>query len=98
MVGEESDNSELKVTLWMNHLQLLNAIRPEQTYKRLMHMEIEMGGQKVVTLVDSGVTHNFVSPREAIRLDLKLCKDSSKLKAMKSKAQETQGLAKDMAI
>ena len=30
-------------------------------------MKIEMGGQKVVSLVDSGATHNFVATRDATR-------------------------------
>ena len=51
-----------------------------------------------MALVDSGATHNFVSTREAARLGLKLVKDDSKLKAVNSKAQETHGMAKNMAI
>ena len=51
-----------------------------------------------MALVDSGATHNFVSTREAARLGLKLAKDDSKLKAVNSQAQETHGMAKNMAI
>ena len=52
----------------------------------------------MVALVDSEVTHNLVSTGVATRLDLKLCKDASKLKVVNSEALETQGLAKDVAI
>ena len=51
-----------------------------------------------MALVDSGATHNFVSTKEAARLGLKLTRDDSKLKAVNSQAQETHGMAKDMAI
>ena len=52
----------------------------------------------MVALVDSEVTHNLVSTGVATRLDLKLCKDASKLKVVNSEALETQGLANDVAI
>ena len=52
-------------------------------------MQLLTGGQKIVALVDSGATHNFVSTREAARLGLKLVQDDSKLKAVNSQAQET---------
>lgn len=42
------------------------------THKGLMYVELAMGGHKVVTLVDSGTTQNFVLKYEATRLGLKL--------------------------
>ena len=91
-----SNGSELEVTPRMNLLKLLNAIQAQPTHKGFIHVEVELSGQKVVALVDSGATHNFVVARATIRLGLKLCKDGSKLKVMNSEAQETQGLAKDV--
>ena len=79
-------------------LQLLNAIRSEATHKGLMYVELLTGGQKIVALVDSGATHNFILARETIRLGLKLAKDDNKLKAVNSQAQETHGLVKDVSI
>ena len=69
-----------------NPLQLLNVIRAEATYKGLMYVELITGRQKIVALVDSGATHNFISMRETTRLGLKLAKDDSKLKAVNSQA------------
>ena len=63
-----------------------------------MSIELLTGGQKIVALVDSGATHNFISTRETARLGLKLAKYDSKLKAVNSQAQETHGLAKNVAI
>ena len=51
-----------------------------------------------MALVDSGVTHNFISTRETTRLGLKLAKDDNKLKAVNSQAQETHGLVKNVEI
>ena len=51
-----------------------------------------------MVLVNSGTTHNFVSTKEVARLGLKLAKDDNKLKAVNSQAQETHGMAKNMAI
>ena len=53
-----------------------------------MHVEMEMGDQKVVTIVDSGTTHNFFATTEATRLGLKLCEDGSKLKVVNNKTHE----------
>ena len=51
-----------------------------------MYVELLTGGQKIVALVDSGATHNFVSTRETAKLGLNLAKDDSKHKAMLSRA------------
>ena len=63
-----------------------------------MCVELLIGGQKIVALVDSGATHNFISTREIARFGLKLAKDDSKLKAVNNQAQEMHDLAKNVAI
>ncbi|KAL6319864.1 hypothetical protein AAG906_036934 [Vitis piasezkii] len=76
VIVANEENSESETPTRVNPLQFLNAIRVE-THKGLMYVKIAMGGQKFVALVGSGATHNFVSVREATRLDLKLSKDDS---------------------
>ena len=49
-------------------------------------------------MVDNGATHNFVATSEASRLDLKLVDDDSRIKAVNSKAQRIQGIAKDVLL
>ena len=44
-----------------------------------------MGDQKVVTIIDSGTTYNFVVTTEATRLGLKVREDGSKLKVVNNK-------------
>ena len=83
---EESEGSELEVTPRMNPLQLLNAIQAQPNHKGLIYIEVELSDQKVVALVDSGATHNFVATRAVTRLGLKLCKDGSKLKVVNNDA------------
>ena len=49
-------------------------------------------------MVGSGFTHNFVATSEALRLDLKLVDDDSRIKAVNIKAQRIQGIAKDVLL
>ena len=98
LMAEDGEDSEAEVPTRANPLQLLNAMRAEATHRGLMYVELLNEGQKIVALVDSGATHNFVSTKEAARLDFKLAKDDSKLKAVNSQAQQTHGMAKNMAI
>ena len=63
-----------------------------------MYVELLTGGHKIMALVDSKATHNFILTRETTKLELKLTKDDSKLKVVNSQAQETHGLAKNAAI
>ena len=48
--------------------------------------------------MDSGATHNFVATKEATRLGLKLEEDTSRIKAVNSKAQKIQGVAKTVPM
>ena len=84
VIAEDGENFRSEVPTRANPLLLLNAIRVEATHKGLMYVELLTGGQKIVSLVDSGATHNFISTRETTRLGLKLAKDDSKLKDLNS--------------
>ena len=63
-----------------------------------MHVQVLLNGIRVKAMVDSGATHNFVATSEASRLDLKLVDDDSRIKAVNSKAQRIQGIAKDVLL
>ena len=97
-MAEDGENNGVEVPIRANPLQLLNVIRAEVTHRGLMYVELLTGGQKIMALVDSGATHNFVSTKEVARLELKLARDDDKLKAVNSQAQETHGMEKNMAI
>ena len=86
LMAEDGEDNGAEVPTRANPLQLLNAIRAEATHRGLMYVDFLTGGQKIVALVDSGATHNFISTKEATRLRLKLSKDDSKLKAINNQA------------
>ena len=83
----------------VNPLQLLNVIHGETpVQKSLMHVHAVVNGVQVKALVDNGVTHNFVAAREATRLGLKLEEDTSRIKAVNSKAQKIHRVAKNVPM
>ena len=83
----------------VNPLQLLNVINGETpVQKSLMHVYAVVNGVQVKALVYNDATHNFVATREATRLGLKLEKDTSQIKAVNSKAQKIQGVAKNVPM
>ena len=63
-----------------------------------MFVETLVNGVRVKAMMDSGATHNFVATRESERLGLKLKEDTSQIKAVNSKAQKIQGIAKNVAV
>ena len=86
LITEDEENNGSEAPTRANRLQLLNVVRVEATHKGLMYVELLTGGKKIMALVDSGATHNFILTRETSRLGFKLTKDDSKLKAMNNQA------------
>lgn len=52
-----------------------------------MYVETKINGGKVLALVDSGASHNFMTEREARRLDLAVKAYNSKIKAVNSEEE-----------
>ena len=100
VTGEDKANSDSdEGPSRVNPLQLLNVIRGQSTTpKALMFVETLVNGVRVKAMMDSGATHNFVAMRESERLGLNLKEDTSHIKAMNSKAQKIQGIAKNVAV
>ena len=63
-----------------------------------MHVHVLVNGIQVKAMVDSRATHNFVATSEASRLGLKLVNDDNRVKAVNSRAQRIQGIAKDALL
>ena len=63
-----------------------------------MHVHAVVNGVQVKASVDSGATHNFVATKEATRLGLKLEENTNRIKAVNSKAQKIQGVAKNVPM
>ncbi|RVW40269.1 hypothetical protein CK203_082804 [Vitis vinifera] len=92
VTAEDKGDSDPETPPRVNPLQLLNVIHGETpVQKSLMHIHAIVNGVKVKALVDSGATHNFVATKEAARLGLRLEEDTSRIKAVNSKAQKIQG-------
>ncbi|RVW26159.1 Retrovirus-related Pol polyprotein from transposon 297 [Vitis vinifera] len=96
---DDKGDSDSETAPRVNPLQLLNMINGETpVQKSLMHVHAVVNGVQVKALVDNGATHNFVATREATRLGLKLEEDTSRIKAVNSKAQKIQGVAKNVPM
>ena len=63
-----TEDSEVEIPIRANPLQLMNVMRAGATQRGLMYVELLTEEQKIVALVDSGATHNFVSTKEAAKL------------------------------
>ena len=99
MTADDKRDSDSETPPKVNPLQLLNVINGETSVqKSLMHVHVVVNGVQVKALVDSGATHNFVATREATKLGLKLEEDTSRIKAVNSKAQKIQGVAKNVPM
>ena len=87
----------------MGSMQLLNALKDKQAKKQpqskgLMYVEAKVNGMSTKAMIDTGTTHNFVSEEEARRLKLSTSKEAGWLKAVKSTAKPSQGVARGVTI
>ena len=99
VIVDDKGDFDSKTPPRVNPLQLLNVINGETpVQKSLMHVHAVVNGVQVKALVDNDATHNFVATREASMLGLKLEKDTSRIKAVNSKAQKIQGVAKNVPM
>ena len=97
--GDKASYNSDEGPLRVNPLQLLNVICGHTTaLKSLMFVETLVNGVQVKAMVDSGATYNCVATREYERLGLNLEEDTSRIKAVNSKAQKIQGVAKNVSL
>ncbi|RVW25255.1 Transposon Tf2-2 polyprotein [Vitis vinifera] len=66
--------------------------------KGLMYVEALVNGKATKALVDTGVTHNFVSEDEARRLELQASKEGGWLKAVNSAAKPSHGVVRGVTM
>ncbi|CAA6662799.1 unnamed protein product [Spirodela intermedia] len=65
----------------------------EEALRKLLFVEAIINSTSTKALVDSRVTHNFLSEKEAHRLGLSLVRTNNKIKAINSEAQTSVELA-----
>ncbi|XP_074282705.1 uncharacterized protein LOC141607243 [Silene latifolia] len=63
-----------------------------------MYVEISINGKSTRAMIDTWASHNFVTPDEAKRLEMKLNRESGSMKDVHSSAKPIQGVAKEVAI
>lgn len=74
----------------MSTLQLLNAVKHSTEVAdkhELCFVETFFGGKKVLAMVDSGATHNYISACQAKKLGLMIEPTSNQFKAVTAPAQ-----------
>ena len=59
----------------------------------LSYVQVEMNGNGVEAMLDTGATHNFVANCMVQKLGLKVSKCPSKIKAVNSKVKPISGIA-----
>ncbi|XP_044481390.1 uncharacterized protein LOC123207965 [Mangifera indica] len=79
----------------LNPIQLLNAVTAEQpaACKGLMYAWVEVNGQQVRAMLDTGATNNFLAQRVVGKLGVTMEKCSSRIKAVNSASQPILGTA-----
>ncbi|XP_074314106.1 uncharacterized protein LOC141649311 [Silene latifolia] len=74
------------------------AERSETKSTELMYVEISVNGKAIRAMIDTGASHNFVTPDEAKRLGMKLNRGEGSMKDVNSKALPIQGVAREVVI
>ena len=99
----EEKEKEKEGDAHMGSLQLLNALKAKPVpktpqSKRSMYVEALVNGKATKALVDTGVTHNFVSEDETKRLELQASEEEGWLKAINSTIKPSHGVALGVAM
>ncbi|RVW89574.1 hypothetical protein CK203_043558 [Vitis vinifera] len=92
------EKNDKKGDAHVGSLQLLNALKAKPVPKTpqskgLMYVKALANGKTTKALVDTGVTHNFVSEDETQKLELQESKEGVWLKAVNSAAKPSHGVA-----
>ncbi|KAB1219750.1 hypothetical protein CJ030_MR3G005764 [Morella rubra] len=86
-VANESSSEEEEL-LHVNPLHLMLSTVKVESPGGLLHIPIEMESRRMMALLNTGTSHNFVTEHMAKKLGLSLNKIDSKVKAINSKAKE----------
>ncbi|XP_073057363.1 uncharacterized protein [Primulina eburnea] len=95
LVAEQDHETDQEGPSRVNPLQFLGALHTDKSssHKGLMYVGVLINGKKVMAMVDTGATHNFVADRELQRLGLDLTPHASHIKAVNSEAKPIKGVA-----
>ncbi|KAG8366490.1 hypothetical protein BUALT_Bualt17G0085400 [Buddleja alternifolia] len=94
LMAEDDDSGKDVGRSQVNPLQLLSTIQEKSTnHKGLMYVKIIVNGKVVMTMIDTGATHNFVAEQEIQKLSLNVLEHSSRIKAVNLEAKQIKGMA-----
>ncbi|KAK8640488.1 hypothetical protein V6N13_008241 [Hibiscus sabdariffa] len=91
---EENDVDGCQEGAHIGSLQLLNGIQstPKIETKGLLFVDVAINGKATRAMVDTGASHNFISPEEATRLGVKVTGGKGSIKAVNSAAKPIHGI------
>ncbi|KAL4352016.1 hypothetical protein GQ457_06G013590 [Hibiscus cannabinus] len=95
---EDNDVEGCQEGAHIGSLQLLNGIQstPKIETKGLLFVDVAINGKATRAMVDTGASHNFISPEEATRLGVKVTGGKGSIKAVNSAAKPIYGIAQEV--
>ncbi|KAL4333573.1 hypothetical protein GQ457_07G007230 [Hibiscus cannabinus] len=95
---EDNDVEGCQEGAHIGSLQLLNGIQstPKIETKGLLFVDVAINGKATRAMVDTGASHNFISPKEATRLGVKVTRGKGSIKAVNSAAKPIHGIAQEV--
>lgn len=100
-VMSDSTSSSDDDSPYMGAMQVRSSIAKKGETKRfygVRYVDVEVGGEKLAALVDTGATHNFVRPEIVEKLKLPTKETGGWIKAVNSDEVKLQRVCKDVEI
>ena len=96
-IAEERE-AQTQVTECVGSIQHINAVKTKEAStaekKGLMYVKAFINEKPVMAMIDTGATHNFITPDEARRLGLKITEKNGWFKPVNTKGEPLKGVAK----
>ncbi|XP_057730789.1 uncharacterized protein LOC130946125 [Arachis stenosperma] len=100
-IAEERE-AQTQVTKCVGSIQHINAVKGKEASiaekKGLMYVKAFINEKPVMAMIDTGATHNFITPDEAKRLRLKITEKNGWFKPVNTKGEPLKGVAKGVEM
>ncbi|XP_015941749.1 uncharacterized protein LOC107467224 [Arachis duranensis] len=98
----EEREAQTQVTECVGSIQHINAVKGKEAStaekKGLMYVKAFINEKPVMAMIDTGATHNFITPDEAKRLGLKITEKNGWFKPVNTKGEPLKGVAKKVEM